>query len=252
MDVKSRRQLKQTNSFHSSRKRSTKHPAASPAVRPTLPSHPFRNVISSTELRAALKRVSCGTAGQTMCTISPDAPPENRIQTTSEVLQQVPSEGNRPKALETRYHCPSSETCSPRWPANPAPAAAEPTVHSCELCAFVSNTKITRHHLRTHKVDRREHKLHRPSNCQESAAHLLFECPNNTLSMITSRSTYCACFAFTSLDGDPIRCVLCVCCRMTEQDADVVPMLQLGNEGSQFVLRRWLRLLLCGHASFHP
>ena len=44
------------------KKKSTKHPAASPAVRPTLPSHPFRNVISGTELRAALKRVSCGTA----------------------------------------------------------------------------------------------------------------------------------------------------------------------------------------------
>ena len=61
----------------------------------------------------------------------------------------------------------------------PAPAAAVPTVHACEFCAFVSNTKggLTSHYLRTHKVDRREPKLHRPSNCQESAAHLLFECP---------------------------------------------------------------------------
>ena len=37
---------------------------------------------------------------------------------------------------------------------------------------------------------------------------------------------------------------------LTEQDGYVVPML-LGNEGSQFVLRRWLRLLLRSHTSFH-
>ena len=63
-------------------------------------------------------------------------------------------------------------------PDAPAPVA-EPTTHPCDLCDFVSTSKggLTTHYLRTHRVDRREPKPHRPSNCQESAAHLLFECP---------------------------------------------------------------------------
>ncbi|KNH04127.1 hypothetical protein XU18_3234 [Perkinsela sp. CCAP 1560/4] len=50
------------------------------------------------------------------------------------------------------------------------------------MCSFVSSSKggLTSHLRRTHGIDRRVPRGHRPSDCEESAQHLIFDCPRLT------------------------------------------------------------------------
>ncbi|KNH06161.1 Zinc finger C2H2 [Perkinsela sp. CCAP 1560/4] len=54
--------------------------------------------------------------------------------------------------------------------------------HSCHMCSFVSSSKggLTLHLRRTQGIDRRVPRGHRPSDCEESAKHLIFDCPRLT------------------------------------------------------------------------
>ena len=65
-----------------------------------------------------------------------------------------------------------------RCPAQPVTPVAPETLN-CPECNFVAKSKggLTAHLLRTHEIDRRLPRNHRPSDCEESAEHVLFYCP---------------------------------------------------------------------------
>ena len=65
----------------------------------------------------------------------------------------------------------------PRTPPTPTTRANHPCPE--DGCSFTSSSKggLTNHLRRTHDVDRRVAKPHRPSDCEESIQHILFVCP---------------------------------------------------------------------------